>query len=259
MYALLRSAPRGLRARSRGEAGFGMVELLCAMVVLAVGVLAVFGMFQSSLVQIKRAANISTAAALADSEMEKFRAGLFTTIGLDDAQVATADATYKGDGAYRADTAPATTLAAAIASSDSTITVASANGFPAQAPFRIKIGDEVLQVDSGAGTTTWTVVRARDGTSGAAHNAGVAVVQKQRAHVVTCGTAPCTSVTPTRTVTGADGKSYRVDTYVTWTTPENTSGTTGRNVKLVTLVVRDPSTLRAYARVSSTFDESTGL
>jgi prepilin-type N-terminal cleavage/methylation domain-containing protein len=259
MYALLRSALRGLGTRARGEAGFGMIELLCAMIVLAVGVLAVFGMFQSSLVQIKRAANVSTAGALADSEMEKFRAALFTTVGLDDSQVATADAKYKGDGAYRAETAPATTLAAGIGAGDATLTVASAAGFPTQAPFRIKIDSEVLLVESGAGTTTWTVVRGRDATTAAAHNAGAAVVLKERAHVVACGTAPCTSVTPTRSVTGADGKAYRIDTYATWTTPTNNGGTTGRNAKLVTLVVRDSTTLRVYARVSSTFDESTGL
>jgi hypothetical protein len=56
-------------------------------------------------------------------------------------------------------------------------------------------------------------------------------------------------------VTGADRKSYRVDTYILTTTPAN-----GRPLKVVTVVVRDGQKLsaRPYARVTSTFDASTG-
>jgi hypothetical protein len=64
---------------------------------------------------------------------------------------------------------------------------------------------------------------------------------------------------PTKTVTGADGRSYRVDTYITWKAITNSNGTTGRDAKLVTIVVRDSTTSRVFARVSSTFDLSTGL
>jgi prepilin-type N-terminal cleavage/methylation domain-containing protein len=244
----------------RNENGFGMIELMCAMVVLAVGVLAVFGMFQSSLVQIRRAANISTAAALADTEIERYRAVKYTVIGLDDGQVGAADATYKSDTAYNPETAPATALASSVTASDTTLTVTSATGFPTAAPYYVKIGSEVLLVESGAGTTTWTVKRGQQNTSAAAQAGGAAVVQKQRVHLNACGTSPCTSKTPTQTVTGPDGKSYRLDTYITWDTPVNTGGTTGRNTKLVTLVVRDPAVpSKVYARVSSSFDESTGL
>jgi Tfp pilus assembly protein PilV len=230
------------------------------MVVLAVGVLAVFAMFQSSLVQIRRAANVSTAAALADTEMERFRAVKYSVIGLDDAHVAAADSIYTGHAAYRADTAPATTLAATTSATATSITVASAAGFPSAAPYYVKVGSEIMLVEDGAGTTTWTVKRGQQNTVAAAQAAGASVVQKQRVHLNACGTAPCTTTTPTRTATGADGKSYRIDTYMTWDTPVNTGGTTGRNTKLVTLVVRDatiPS--KVYARVSSSFDESTGL
>lgn len=237
-----------------------MIELLIAMTVLSVGVLAVFGMFQSASVQIKRASNISTAAALADSEIEKFRAIKYNVIGLDDSAVGSADATYTSDAAYKSETSPATTLSAGIDAAATTVTVASATGFPSSAPYRIKIDDEILLVESGAGTTTWTVKRAQDSTTAAAHAASAAVKQKQRAHLVACGSPPCTTYTPTSTVTGADGKSYRVDIYITWDTPQNTSGTTGRGLKLVTLVVRDGTTpSKVYARVASAFDESTGL
>lgn len=56
-------------------------------------------------------------------------------------------------------------------------------------------------------------------------------------------------------MTGADRKPYRVDTYVTLTTPSS-----ARALKVVTVVVRDGQKLsaRPLARLSSTFDQSTG-
>ena len=182
--------PEKLSSRARQEAGFGMIELLCAMGVMSIGILAVFAMFQSGTVQIRRASTVSTAAALADSEMEQFRAIKFSAIGLLDANgdlvVDGSDATYRGDGAYRAVSSPAN------------------------------------QVNSAA-------------------------------------TIASTTLVPTRNVVGADSKQYRLDTYITWQTVQSQTGTSGRPVKRVTLVVRDPATLRVHARVSSTFDESTGL
>src|ERR671933_1818775 len=91
-------------AQARAEAGFGMIELLLAMIVISVGILAVFAMFNSGMVQIRRASAVSTAAALADSEIEKYRALQFDAIGLLDSQVTSADTTYKGDAAYKTDT-----------------------------------------------------------------------------------------------------------------------------------------------------------
>ena len=68
----------------------------------------------------------------------------------------------------------------------------------------------------------------------------------------------CSTLTPQcsprQTVTGPDGHSYRVDTYVVSQTPP-----TGRAAKLVTIVVRRNSDLGVLARVSSSFDESSGL
>ena len=235
-----------------------MVELLCAMSILAMGILALFAMFDAGMTQLHRASAVTTAAAIADSEMENFRAITFDVIGLDDSQVAAADATYKANPAYRNESTPTTTLAAAIDSSATTISVASASGFPATAPFRVKIDSEIMLVDAGAGTTTWTVKRAQDASVAAAHASGANVKQKKLAHVVACGTGTCTTAVPTKTVTGADGRSYRVDTFMTWHTVTSATNTAGRNVKLVTIVVRDSATSRMYARVSSSFDESTG-
>src|ERR687898_1929438 len=59
---------------------------------------------------------------------------------------------------------------------------------------------------------------------------------------------------PRQTVTGPDQRSYRVDSYIVSQTPA-----TGRPVKLVTIVVRRFTDNTVLARVSSTFDQSSGL
>jgi prepilin-type N-terminal cleavage/methylation domain-containing protein len=167
----------------RCEAGFGLVELLIAMTVLAIGILAIFAMFESGVRSIARASSVTTAAALADREMENFRAIRYDAIGLPDAQVTAAVTTYPPYG------------------DDSAFLVASS-----------------------------------------------------RVDVDACGTAPCTTAVPVQTVPGADGRSYRVDTYVTWQTVG-----AGRGVKLVTIVVRDATNpSKVWARTASAFDESTG-
>ena len=76
---------------------------------------------------------------------------------------------------------------------------------------------------------------------------------QQTQQLTTCGTMT-PQCNPRQTVTGPDQRSYRVDTYVVSQTPP-----TGRAVKLVTIVVRRTSDLRVLARVSSSFDESSGL
>jgi prepilin-type N-terminal cleavage/methylation domain-containing protein len=169
------------RSQLREDTGFGLVEVIIAMTVLAIGILALFAMFESGIRQISRASTVTTAAALADREMESFVAIRYDSIGLPESLVTTAAAPYSSDPAYQA-------------SSSS----------------RVGLG--------------------------------------------ACGTAPCTTKVPVQTLTGADGRSYRVDTYVTW---HSVAG--GRNVKRVTLVVRDvPNPAKVWARTTSTFDESTG-
>ena len=74
----------------------------------------------------------------------------------------------------------------------------------------------------------------------------------------TAVTSGCTGTTeqcdPIRSVTGPDGKAYRLDTYVTLQTPSG-----GRELKLVRVIVRDGSNLsKELVRAESTFDVSTG-
>lgn len=77
----------------------------------------------------------------------------------------------------------ATTLAAGIDSSATTLTVASSSGFPAPvaraSQFRVLIDTEIVLVTAVSGTT-WTVVRGAESTTAAAHSSGAAVT-----HVVT--------------------------------------------------------------------------
>jgi Tfp pilus assembly protein PilV len=253
-------------SRSRAEQGFGMIELVAAMTIMLIGVLAVFALFQAGIVHLRRASTVTTAGALADAEMERFRAARYETLGLDANEVAaivTAEDpdVYAADEAYAPDSAT-TTVTGGLTSTGTTLTVAGWSGFPASPEFRVTIDSEVLIVSAGAGTTTWTVERGGDGTSPAAHAAGATVTLTERVSVGACslGGSPCTNLDPSKTSTGADGKSYRVDTFITWSQVANEGGVAGRGVKRLTVVVREPAApYKEWARVTSIFDESTGL
>ena len=77
------------------EAGFGLIELLIAMVVLNVGLLAIVAAFASGAVSINRAGKVATAGALADAQMEQYRLLTYDAIGLDTS--AALDSTYTND------------------------------------------------------------------------------------------------------------------------------------------------------------------
>lgn len=234
------------------------------MTIMLVGILAVFAVFQAGATQIRRASKVTTAAAIADSEIERYRAIRFDSIGLADADVLATDSTYKADEAYSADTAPTALLTGAVTASQLTLPVSSATGFPSTSPYIVQIDTELILVSGGEGTTTWTVRDASErgylGTTAAAHSAGATITLIKRVNLAACGTAPCTTSVPTKTVTGADGRSYRVDTFITWRQTPSTGAATGRLLKFVTIVVRDTtSPYRIWARLGSSFDESTGV
>jgi hypothetical protein len=67
-----------------------------------------------------------------------------------------------------------TTLSSAVTSTATTIQVASATGFPTNS-FRIRIDNEYMNVTGGFGTTTWTVQRAVNSSTAAAHAASSTV------------------------------------------------------------------------------------
>jgi Tfp pilus assembly protein PilX len=92
-----------------------------------------------------------------------------------------------------------TTLAAAISSSQTTITVSSASGFPTSGTFRVRIDDEDMTVTGGQGTTTWTVTRGVNNTTAATHVIGQAVNQDDAG---TSGELSWDATTKTLTVNG---------------------------------------------------------
>ncbi len=67
-----------------------------------------------------------------------------------------------------------TSLAAPISSSDTSISVVSAVGFPTEGDFRVLIDSELLLVTAVSGTT-WTVQRGKENTTAAAHAAAAVV------------------------------------------------------------------------------------
>jgi Tfp pilus assembly protein PilV len=180
-----------MHLRARDESGFGMLELLMAMVMLNVGILAVVAAFSSGNAALARANRISTAGTLANKQMEVYRGLkydniLFTTT---EWNAAIADSTYTADTVYQQ------------------------NMSNPQAPKALV-------------------------TPAASCPANV----------------PTNACDPSYTVTGADHRSYRVDTYLYFDTPSF-----GNQLKTITIVVRNPDDLtRTFARVSSTFDPSTG-
>ena len=65
------------------ESGFGLIELLIALMVLSIGIFAVAAAFTSGTAALRRAGQIATAAAIADSQMERYRASRHDAIVLD--------------------------------------------------------------------------------------------------------------------------------------------------------------------------------
>jgi Tfp pilus assembly protein PilV len=88
--------------RLRQENGQGLIELLLAMVVLTVGLLALFAAYSSGYVSLRRATRLSSATLLADSQMERFRGLQYSAIQLNLTCGAscTEDSTYTTDSAY---------------------------------------------------------------------------------------------------------------------------------------------------------------
>ena len=156
-------------ARARQEGGFALIEMLIAIIVINVGLLAILLALTSGVTTLRRSAETSTASAVADRQLERYRAVAFASIFLDTTALAATDATYQADPAYS--------------------------------------GSQVSQA---------------------------------------CGTL-VPVCTPTQTVTGPDGRAYRVDTYVVLATPAG-----GTAVKQVTVVVRRSGTTATLARVVST-------
>ena len=89
--------------RARDESGFGLLELLMAMVMLNVGILAVVAAFSSGNAALARASRISTATALADKQMEIYRGADYDNIVFTTSEwnSAIGDSVYTGDTVFQ--------------------------------------------------------------------------------------------------------------------------------------------------------------
>jgi hypothetical protein len=153
-----------------------------ALTILNIGLLALVASLNSGMFAIRRASEVSTAATLADSQLELYRAIKYSSLALDSNATNLTDSTYRSD--------------------------------------------SVLAGDIANDITTTT------GCTGMPNYCN-----------------------PSRTITGPDHHNYRVDSYITWTTPAS-----GRQVKLVTVVIRQAvAPYKLLSRQQTTFDESTGL
>src|SRR6266571_2017795 len=106
--ALERPADRPcVRLRLRSEGGFGLLELLMAMTVLNIGILAIVAAFNSGALALARANRASTATALADTQMELFRGIKYVNIQQTTSEWnnAVADTLWTADSIYRSSTA----------------------------------------------------------------------------------------------------------------------------------------------------------
>jgi Tfp pilus assembly protein PilV len=81
-------------ALRRDEAGFGIVELVIAMMILSVGVLALASAFTSGAIALRRASRTATATAIADAQLERYRAIRYCAIYLEPATVPPAGSSY---------------------------------------------------------------------------------------------------------------------------------------------------------------------
>jgi type II secretory pathway pseudopilin PulG len=208
--------------RAREEKAFGLIELVFAMVMLNVGILALVATFQSGALAIGRSAYASNATAVADKTMEVYRALENKAIYL---------------------SAPAG------GGSD-------VSGYPNGIPNSTSTWYSNYQGDTAAynvGTyynyttpLTNSPLWVTDSTTGT----GYVPVPASSSTYLPSGLTP----DPTKAVqmvVGPDGQSYPVFIYIIMVQPTGTSGW----VKQVTVVVHDPrnSTL-VLARQSSLFD-----
>jgi len=199
--------------RAHSEAGFGLIELLIAMVVLQIALLAIVGAFGAGSVALARASKVNTAASLADQQMELYRVEPYDAIGLNTANAPTS-------GSYISDTS-----------------VCPSGQTPA-------CGNTSPRNNASPNTGTWQCTTAGTSTS-------------VETYFSEGGLNPCVAhrlVSSASTPASPDGRTYYVDTYISW----GALGADQRAVKQVSVVVRDGTSSTELAREVTTFDCSTG-
>jgi type II secretory pathway pseudopilin PulG len=216
-------------ARAAEEEGFGLIELLFAMVMLNIGILTLVAAFQSGATALARSSSVSSGAAVADKAMEVYR-------GLKSCQVYLSAPT--GGGADSGTPALPNGIPNSTSSWYSKYS-SDTNAFAGITYFNYN-GTTPLWVTSPVGSGSY---------------AGIPTT------LCAQPTLPAGSPDPTKAVqyvTGPDGRSYPVFSYIVVVQPQDSNPTpawTAGYVKQVTVTVLDPSnTSRVLARETSYFD-----
>jgi type II secretory pathway pseudopilin PulG len=190
--------------RVRDEGGFFMIELVAAMAILAIALLALMAGYDSAFVSMHRASQKETAATLANQQLELYRSLPYTSIGLDktttdnigDSNNAAYDDTYTTNSLLDGDWVP-------------------------------DPSDPSQQIQQPSGTVN-------------------------EVEIAGCGTGA--NCLPVQVITGPDGRSYRLETYIR-DRPNNTAITWPERV--VTVIVQDAATtdLTQILQVETAFDQ----
>jgi type II secretory pathway pseudopilin PulG len=92
-----------VRERLRNEAGFGLIELLIALTMLNIGILALVAAFSSGAAALQRASQVANGTTIADTQMELFRGLKYTSIVQDATEwnSAVGDASWTADSVYQ--------------------------------------------------------------------------------------------------------------------------------------------------------------
>jgi prepilin-type N-terminal cleavage/methylation domain-containing protein len=218
-----------VHVRAHDENGFGMIELLIAMIMLSIGLLAIVGALDAATVAVSRSHYISGAVAVADQQMETYRSLDTCAIWLDHNEIPASGSTYASDTQAYNDTATSTPQVSYYDASKG-----AAQPWVTDATDGVAYTQTNLQ--SCVFSTTSDITLPLDGATAPSSMDLI--------------TPPASAVEPVQEVAGPGGTKYLVYTYIVLTQP-----TGGEYTKQVTVVVRDDSDpTQVLAREVSIFD-----
>lgn len=175
--------------RARAEDGFLLIEVVAAIAIISIALLALMAGYDSAFLSLHRSNQQSVAATLANGQLELYRSLPYASIGLD--ATTTANVGDSTNPLYDS-------LYATNSILDGTWSTDPVTGDPVQAP---------------SGTVNDVTVSS-------------------------CGTDP--NCLPIQTVTGPDGREYRIETFVR--DDVSTSSNIRWTTRDVAVIVRDPNT-----------------
>jgi type II secretory pathway pseudopilin PulG len=236
-------------ARARDESGFGMLELLIAMVILNIGLFALIGVFNASTVALRRAGDVSAATVVADKQMELYRSLQSCAIWLDQwlfpaagSQYALDTFSYNGTASYAPAQIP---YWSTVTSPDQQYWVT--DGMDAN-----NFNNNQMDLNSCAYKTMTTSqplpLTSINGSAANINSLGT---------ITPMSNATSSTVKPVQPIAGPNGVSYTVDTYIVLVQPPIVVLPTlrGEWAKQVTITVLDPrDATHVLARETSVFD-----